>query len=191
MNIIYTVDDITNDNIFIGVPEALIAHMESTARMSRYICELYDEDDTNVFPAGIYHDLFRHLSDIEARELAKKWSVVVDEMEYETGVGLLHGPLCAHFLRDMGIIKEETILDAIRYHTTGKLDFSRTGIILVISDVLEANRIGDGLSELREIIGEVSLGELYLQSLRYKVEKLRKKEYNIHKRTIAIGGVCD
>lgn len=179
------------DHIFSRLTESLIEHMASAAEMSEYISKKYDQNIENSSVSARYHDIFRHISDEEARGLVEMWDVSVDKFEYDTGVGLLHGPLASHYLAEYGFADD--IVEAVRYHTTGKCGLCNTGKVLVIADTVEPLRTGEEVDIIREMIGEVRLDELYKISVRYKVRKLRNKGIEeIHGRTLdLIGGNCE
>lgn len=51
-------------------------------------------------------------------------------------------------------IEDERILDAIRYHTTGKKEMTTLGKLVFCADMLEPNRKFEGVGKLRSIISE-------------------------------------
>jgi len=48
-------------------------------------------------------------------------------------------------------VKDEVLLDAIRYHTTGKANMTKAGILLYLCDMLEEGRNFEGVDELRAL----------------------------------------
>lgn len=172
-------------SLYEGVPYDLINHMLSTANMSGTISTTYNIPDNisqNAHTASKYHDIFRHIPDEIARQMVRDLGIEVDDDEYNSGTGLLHAPLAEQYLQTKGF--NEDITEAIRYHTTGKENFSTTGMILLISDTLEVTRQDSNLDKIRVTIGNISLEELYLSSLKFKVKRLSSYGIKIHKRTI-------
>lgn len=80
--------------------------------------------------AGIWHDALRDAPDERLREITG---------DRETPAALLHGPAAATQLEAEGE-KRRDVLDAIRYHTIGSPDWSRTGRALYMADYLEPGR---------------------------------------------------
>jgi HD superfamily phosphohydrolase YqeK len=80
--------------------------------------------------AGSWHDSLRDAPDEELRELTG---------DQATPAELLHGPAAATKLEMEGE-KRRDVLDAIRYHTVGSPDWSRTGRALYMADYLEPGR---------------------------------------------------
>ena len=66
------------------------------------------------------------------------------------GPEILHGPVGAWIAENEFHITNEDILNAIRYHTTGRANMSKLEKIIYIADMIEPNRKFDGVEELRE-----------------------------------------
>lgn len=80
--------------------------------------------------AGRYHDALKDAPDEELRAL-------VGDVSYEPQ--MLHGPAAAARLEQAGETRQG-VLDAVRYHTIGYLDWDRTGRALYMADFLEPGR---------------------------------------------------
>ena len=53
------------------------------------------------------------------------------------------------------VLQDEDILNAIRYHTTGRAEMSKLEKIIYIADMIEPNRKFDGVEALREIAQKI------------------------------------
>jgi HD superfamily phosphohydrolase YqeK len=80
--------------------------------------------------AGRYHDALKDAPEAEQRKLAGN---VAFEPE------MLHGPAAAARMLQDGETRGD-VLDAVRYHTVGYLDWNRTGHALYMADFLEPGR---------------------------------------------------
>jgi HD superfamily phosphohydrolase YqeK len=80
--------------------------------------------------AGRFHDALKDAPDDELRAL-------VGDVAYEPQ--MLHGPAAAAYLERLGE-RRTSLLDAVRYHTVGYLDWDRTGRALYMADFLEPGR---------------------------------------------------
>lgn len=80
--------------------------------------------------AGLFHDALKDAPDDQLRDL-------VGEVAYEPQ--MLHGPAAASHLERNGE-RRKGVLDAVRYHTIGYLDWDRTGRALYMADFLEPGR---------------------------------------------------
>ena len=80
--------------------------------------------------AGRYHDALKDAPDNELRNLAGD---VAFELE------MLHGPAAAARMLADGETRQG-VLDAVRYHTVGYLEWDRTGHALYMADFLDPGR---------------------------------------------------
>lgn len=62
-------------------------------------------------------------------------------------------------------IKDREILDAIRYHTSGRPEMSMLEKIVYLADYIEPGRAFPGVDEVREL-AEVSLERAFLQAVK-------------------------
>jgi 2-amino-4-hydroxy-6-hydroxymethyldihydropteridine diphosphokinase len=91
---------------------------------------LADDERTAWHDAGQWHDALRDASEAELRETSG---------DAEHPVTMLHGPAAAARLQREGESRTE-VLDAIRWHTLGNANWSRTGRALYMADFLEPGR---------------------------------------------------
>jgi len=80
--------------------------------------------------AGVFHDALKDAPDDELYAL-------VGDVAYEPQ--MIHGPAAAAYLERLGE-RRQSVLDAVRYHTVGYLDWDRTGRALYMADFLEPGR---------------------------------------------------
>ena len=74
-------------------------------------------------------------------------------------------------------LKDEEIIDAIRYHTSGKANMSTLAKLLFTADMIEKNRSYDGVERLREIYEE-DFERCFIECLKEEmVHLVNKKEY--------------
>ena len=89
--------------------------------------------------AGLLHDCAKCISHKEKLEMCKKSKLEMTEFE-QTHPVLLHAILGAHLARKRYGVKDENVLSAIRWHTTGRPAMSRLEQIIYIADYIEPNR---------------------------------------------------
>lgn len=106
------------------------------ARVTAMLAEWADALDISAeerrawIDAGRFHDALKDAPDAELRAL-------VGNITYEPQ--MLHGPAAAARLEREGETRQG-VLDAVRYHTIGYLDWDRTGRALYMADFLEPGR---------------------------------------------------
>jgi predicted HD superfamily hydrolase involved in NAD metabolism len=68
----------------------------------------------------------------------------------QPGNNLAHAGLAADLMKDEYGCTDEDVLNAVRYHTTGRAGMSRLELIIFLADTLEPGRTYGGVGELRE-----------------------------------------
>ena len=108
----------------------------------------YGVDMTKAAVAGLLHDCAKCIPNGQKLKLCKKHNIEVSELE-KKNPSLLHAKLGAYMAKKAYGVQDEEILDAIRWHTTGKPEMSMLDMIIYMADYIEPNR--DKAPNLREI----------------------------------------
>ena len=124
----------------------------------------YQGNILKVSQAALYHDCAKCLSARDMRHIAEAHHLTDNEEVLRSGA-LLHGPVGAQVAIDTFGIKDPEVLDAIRYHTTGRADMTLTDLIIFVADAIEPNREPyEGLEKMRNA-ARYSLKAAALESL--------------------------
>jgi putative nucleotidyltransferase with HDIG domain len=113
-------------------------------------------------------DRYRHTQNVlcMAVDMAERFGADADKTrlaalfhDYRKGDGaeddnLLHGSMAADVLRDEYGVEDADVLNAVRYHTTGRRGMSRLEMIVFLADTLEPGRTYEGVDELRKLAFE-------------------------------------
>mgnify|MGYP006279318505 CR=1 FL=1 len=89
--------------------------------------------------AALLHDYCRNLDGAALLAAAAAHGLHIDAHAQAKPV-LLHGPVAAAQLAADGHLKDEDVLDAIRWHTTGRPALAPLGQALYVADFSEPNR---------------------------------------------------
>lgn len=89
--------------------------------------------------AGILHDCAKSVSVDEMLDLCRKYNMQVSELEARNS-SLLHSKAGALIARYKYAIVDDEILDAIKYHTTGRPGMSVLEKIVFVADYIEPYR---------------------------------------------------
>ena len=98
--------------------------------------------------AGLLHDCAKCIDDEETRDDCKKYGVELTDVEKRNPF-LIHSKLGAVYAEKRYDIKDDEIISAIRFHTTGKPDMTLLEKIIYIADYIEPGR--DKAPNLKEI----------------------------------------
>lgn len=99
----------------------------------------YGEDIDKARIAGLLHDCAKYLDDDKLIFLCKKYDLGISESEKKSPY-LLHGKVGALIARKKFQIEDEDIINAITYHTTGRIGMSLLEKIVFIADYIEPQR---------------------------------------------------
>ena len=96
---------------------------------------------------------------------------------------LWHAMLGTAYLEHRLKIEDADILNAVRYHTTGRAGMQLLDRILFIADFISADRDYPGVEDLRKAAG-ISLEEAMIAGLSYTIADLAQAHKPIHPDTI-------
>ncbi len=127
-------------------------HTIGVANTAACLAMRYGVNIEAAYIAGLLHDCAKCLSDEELLLRCRQQNIPITEYE-EHSPYLLHGKLGAFYAKERYNIKDKDILNAIKYHTTGREEMSPLEEIIFIADYMEPmrNKAAD-LDEVREIV---------------------------------------
>ena len=99
--------------------------------------------------AGLLHDYCRELSDDETLAAAARHGLAVSPVEARRPRKILHGPVAAAELADLGL--EHEITSAIALHTVGAAGMTTLEKCLYLADYLEPGRDFPGVDDVRAL----------------------------------------
>ncbi|CUU45764.1 bis(5'-nucleosyl)-tetraphosphatase (symmetrical) YqeK [Clostridium beijerinckii] len=123
-------------------------HTLGVADTAKRLAKLNGVSEKKAEIAGLAHDVAKNLSIDKMREIIKENNVIISEIE-EKNMNLWHSIVAPIEAKDKLGIDDDEILDAIRWHTTGKEDMSTLTKIIYIADMIEPGRNFDGVDEIR------------------------------------------
>lgn len=146
-NIQYLIKDIENYFLqavikklkFKALKELSKSRFEHTVRVAKEVekmAKIYDFNVNEVLTAAYAHDLFKELDkEKQFKHIVKNYPELKNEIHL-----IYHGYIAADYLKEKFKITNKNILDAVKYHTTGKKAMSIEAKILFIADYIEEGR---------------------------------------------------
>ena len=129
--------------------EERYAHSLGVAETAKRLAALNGISEEKAEIAGLAHDVAKNLSKSRMKEMMEENNIMISLVE-EKNPNLWHSIIAPIEAKEkLGIVDEE-ILDAIRWHTTGKEDMSILTKIIYISDMIEPSRNFDGIEDIRK-----------------------------------------
>lgn len=150
------------------LPEKRYSHSLRVAETAVKLAEIYDGDKDKAELAGVLHDYCKYDDLSSMYQIVRQCELESDLLSY--GSEILHGPVCAAIMEHDYHIEDEEVLLAIKYHTTGRQQMTKTEKLIFIADYIEPGRKTPGVEEIRDMA--------------YNQGSLDKTIYEISKRTV-------
>lgn len=165
---------------FADLPEWLIVHLERVSALARRLALRWDADPERCALAGFLHDVVRSHAPDDLLAQARTQGLAVDPVASAVPI-LLHGPLGAALVKAVFSLKDEEILDAIAWHSTGRDRMSLLEKIVLLADKLDPEKGGyyPGLEDLPQL-AEENLDRAVLRYLEWQTKRLLEEGGLIH-----------
>lgn len=143
-------------------------HSMNVAEAARHLAKLYDGDEDKAYLAGLVHDICKEIPIDEQLLLAKKCGRNFTEIESAVPP-LYHSAAGAWYCEDVLHIMDEDILNAVRYHTTGRENMSRLEEIIYLADLTSRDRDYKDVGKMRKL-AEQDINRAMLEALSFSVK---------------------
>ena len=181
----------------------LIRELESELAYGRFVHTLgvsgtasalamcYGEELDKAELAGLLHDCAKCMNLSKMLKICEKAGVELSDLEKKS-VSLLHSKAGAVLARDKYGVNDEDVLNAIRYHTTGRPGMSLLEKIIFVADYIEPGRFSAknlplvrkmAFADIDEALLKILYDTLvYLNSTGNTVDPMTQKTYDYYKR---------
>lgn len=116
-----------------------LEHTMGVARLAEALAARWGTDEEATFLAGLVHDCAKEIPPEKALKLLKERGYIPDEIELKAPA-LLHAPLGAYLAEEYFGISDPELLNAVRYHTTGRANMTLLEKIVYVADFSESGR---------------------------------------------------
>lgn len=166
------------------LPEKRFNHSLRVAETAVKLAEIYDGDKDKAELAGILHDYCKY------DDLGSMYQIVtqneLDSNLLSYGSEILHGPVAAIIMNQQFNVTDEEVLLAIKNHTTGRAQMTKTEKLIFIADYIEPGRQTPGVEEIRDLAyNQGSLDKTIYEISKRTVLYLINKDINVYDATIA------
>lgn len=129
------------------IGEKRYKHSLRVAQLAQDLAQIYEVDEEKAYIAGLTHDCAKYNEEKYIEKLN------IDISTYNV-ISLkdpvLHSFIGAEVAKKVYNISDKDILDAIRYHTTGKESMTILEKIIFIADAIEPRRDFEGINNIRD-----------------------------------------
>lgn len=163
--------------------EYRFTHSLGVAKKAIELAKIYGVQEETAKKVGIAHDIAKEMTDEEMLEYVKNNNIEIDEIE-TVKPSLLHGKIGADIAaKKFGFTQD--MINAIKWHTTGRENMSMLEKIIYVADKTEENRKGTrfNLEKSRELSTQ-NIDETLIFLMNEFITYNVKNEWLIHPETI-------
>jgi len=136
------------------------------------LAERFGADPRKAELAAIFHDYAKFRPKEEMRQIIVEQNMPAELLEYNSE--LWHAPVGAYLAEIEAGVTDQEVLDAIRYHTSGRIGMTLLDKIIYLADYIEPGRHFPGVEEVREMARE-DLDKALIQSMKNTIQFLMRK----------------
>jgi len=127
-----------------------VGHSIRVMKMSGELAKIWGVDEYKAEAAGLLHDSGKWASKEDALKKVESFGIILEnELVYD--YNLVHGILGMYIAQNEFGLYDHEVLDAIRYHITGRSNMTTLEKIVYLADKLEEGRDYPRVDEFREL----------------------------------------
>lgn len=148
-------------------------HSLNVAYEAYRLAGIYKADREKAFTAGLLHDIMKDTPKQEQLKIITDDGIILTPTE-KSSTKTWHQLSGAVYIKKYLGVKDEDIISAVRYHTTGRENMTLLEKVVYIADYISADRKYPGVERMREKAYR-SLDEAMLEGLQFTVIENVKK----------------
>ena len=153
-------------------------HSRNVAKEAERLAKRYGADPQKARLAGILHDIMKEAPPQQQLKIIEGSGIMLTDVE-RGAPKLWHAMAGAIYIRDTLKLADDEIIDAVRYHTTGRVNMTPLEKVVFVADFTSEERDYDGVEELRTA-ADTSLEAAMLAGMVYTIADLAEKQRPIH-----------
>ncbi|WP_195572630.1 bis(5'-nucleosyl)-tetraphosphatase (symmetrical) YqeK [Paenibacillus sp. 1001270B_150601_E10] len=131
------------------MPEHRWAHTEGVMHAAVALAKRYGADPVKADLAALLHDVAKYWRTDKMEQIIREQLLPAELLEHDKS--LWHAPVGAFVAEYEYGITDPEILDAIRYHTSGRENMTLLDRIVCLADYIEPGRDFPGVDHIREL----------------------------------------
>lgn len=149
-------------------------HSINVAKEAVRIGIIYGDNLRKAYLSGILHDILKEKNTHDTLQILSDSDIICTE-KYKNYNTLWHSILGAKFVKDRLGIDDNDIINAIRYHTSGRANMSTLEMIVFLADIISFDRRHPDVETVRELT-DLSLEKGMLYVLSFSLQMLIEKQ---------------
>lgn len=153
-------------------------HCVNVSKEAVKLAKRYGADEEKAAVAGILHDVTKEMPKEQQLQIINDSGIILDDIQ-KNAPKLWHGISGSIYIKEHFGIEDEDILNAVRYHTTGRAGMSLLEKIIFVSDYTSDERTYKGVATMRKK-SRKSLESAMLYGFKFTFSNLTSRELAIH-----------
>ena len=158
-------------------------HSLCVAEEAARLADKYGADSARAYTAGLLHDIMKDTDAKSQLQILADFGILLSEVE-QRSPALWHARTGEVFLRHILGVTDGDILQAVRYHTTGRAGMSLLERVLFVADFSSADRTYEDVDVMRRL-ADTSLEAAMRYGIDYTIRDLLDKGRTVHPDTVA------
>lgn len=163
--------------------EKRFVHSMNVAKAAEELAVQNGADPQKARLAGILHDIMKESPPEEQLKIMESSGIMLTDVE-RSAPKLWHAMAGAAYLQNVLGIEDSEVVNAVRYHTTGRADMSVLEKIVFVADFISDERDYEGVQELREAAHH-GLQDAVMAGLIFTIQDLSQNQKPIHPDSLA------
>ena len=153
-------------------------HTLCVANMACALAKSHDANAHKAILAGLMHDLMKNKPDDFLLHYLTRNGIILTVVEKQNPQ-LWHAMASAVYIRERLGVQDLELIDAVRYHTTGRARMTQLEKIVYVADCISEDRHYDGVDKLRVLAFE-NLDQALAKCLYDTICRLKKTGRSVH-----------
>lgn len=155
-------------------------HTYAVVEEAKELARRFGEDMEKAELAALFHDFFRGVSEAALNGYVRQLGL---GQAYLNNANLAHSKIAAFIMERDYHVQDQDIINAVKYHTTGRADMSKLEKIIYLADAIEPNRSYPGMEEIRDLAYR-DLDEACLASLLHSIDYVNSRGLYLDQDTV-------
>lgn len=158
-------------------------HSKNVAKKAVELAEKFGCDKRRAYLAGLLHDICKNETNENNLKLVQEFGIMVDDISLREQK-LWHAIAGAAYIQYVLQLDDYDIINAVRYHTTGRAGASTLEKIIYLADFISDERDFDGVDKIRKSV-DGGLDNAMYTATRFTIEDLAAAGRPIHPDSVA------
>jgi nicotinate (nicotinamide) nucleotide adenylyltransferase len=158
-------------------------HTQGVMHTAAALAMRYQVNISHAMTAGVLHDCGKYPTLEAQQEDIERYNIILSDDERQL-TSLIHAPLGAYLAKNEYGVTEESILNAILYHSTGRPNMTMLEKIVYIADYIEPYRGDDWNYQMIRDIAFIDINKAVYKCAELTIASLKERNREVGEMTV-------